>query len=86
MPEKELILTQTDINQRVKELGEAITRDYKGTQLVVLGVLNGAFIFMADRWNKSDLEDSRYVWLPLRVLGDQVEIEWHDEWSMDQLN
>lgn len=43
-----------------------------------------AFIFMADRWNKSNLEDSRYAWLPLRVLGDQVEIEWLDEWDLDQ--
>lgn len=56
MPEKKLILTQTDINQRVKELGEAITRDYKGTQLVVLGVLNGAFIFMADLIREIRLE------------------------------
>ena len=56
MPEKKLILTQIDINQRVKELGEAITRDYKGTQLVVLGVLNGAFIFMADLIREIRLE------------------------------
>ena len=29
----------------------------------------GAFIFMADRWNRDDLGDSRYVWLPMRVGG-----------------
>lgn len=56
MPEKELVITQSDIAQRVKELGEAITRDYKGTQLVVLGVLNGAFIFMADLVREIRLE------------------------------
>lgn len=25
------------------------------------------FLFMADRWNELDLQDSRYVWLPLIV-------------------
>ncbi|MEP7142376.1 MAG: glycoside hydrolase family 43 protein [Ferruginibacter sp.] len=32
------------------------------------------FIFMADRWNKSNLEDSRYVWLPLKMINGQPEI------------
>ncbi|CAI5469962.1 unnamed protein product [Closterium sp. Yama58-4] len=29
----------------------------------------GVFVFLADRWNKQDLADSRYVWLPLHLLG-----------------
>ena len=32
------------------------------------------FIFMADRWNKTNLEDSRYVWLPLIFKNDSVAI------------
>jgi hypothetical protein len=35
---------------------------------------------MADRWRPDDLPDSRYVWLPLRVEGDVVSIEWKDAW------
>jgi len=27
------------------------------------------FVFMADRWNKLNLEDSRYVWLPLKMIN-----------------
>jgi beta-xylosidase len=42
----------------------------------------GAFIFMADRWNKDDLRDSRYVWLPLRIVGTQVTVEWLDCWDL----
>ncbi len=34
------------------------------------------FLFMADRWNKTNLEDSRYVWLPLRVDKGKVVIKW----------
>jgi hypoxanthine phosphoribosyltransferase len=48
MIEKELVVSKSNIARRVKELGQAITRDYAGRQLVVIGILNGAFIFLAD--------------------------------------
>lgn len=47
------------IARRVKELGEAITRDYEGRELVLICVLKGSFIFAADL--------ARAVDLPLRV-------------------
>ncbi|WP_183561486.1 glycoside hydrolase family 43 protein [Mucilaginibacter sp. SP1R1] len=34
----------------------------------------GDFIFMGDIWNKTDLEKSAYLWLPIHVNGDKVEI------------
>ena len=34
--------------------------------LPVIGKRNG-FIFMADKWDKSDLEKSQYLWLPLSI-------------------
>lgn len=40
------------------------------------------FIFLADRWNKTNLEDSRYVWLPLSFTKDSVTIEWKTSWSL----
>jgi hypothetical protein len=42
----------------------------------------GRFIFMADRWRPDDLPDSRYVWLPLRIKGNSLSIEWTDEWRL----
>jgi len=48
MPEKELVIAGAEIAQRVKELGAAITKDYEGSLLLVVGILNGAFMFMAD--------------------------------------
>ncbi len=44
------------------------------------------FIFMADRWNKTNLEDSRYVWLPMVFRNDSAEIEWKESWSLGNLN
>jgi beta-xylosidase len=32
------------------------------------------YLFMADRWNKTDLEKSDYLWLPLKVDNGKVEI------------
>ena len=48
MIEKEEVVSRKEIAKRVKELGQAITREYSGRQLVVIGILNGAFIFLAD--------------------------------------
>jgi len=45
---KKEIVSRTDIARRVKELGQAISRDYSGRPLVMIGILNGAFIFLAD--------------------------------------
>jgi hypothetical protein len=42
-----------------------------------------AFIFMADRWNSRNLEDSRYVWLPLFFEGERIALKWFDEWNLD---
>lgn len=41
-------LDQETIQKRVRELGKQISRDYEGKTPILIGVLNGAFIFLAD--------------------------------------
>jgi len=41
-----------------------------------------AFIFMADRWNKTNLPDSRYVWLPVQFRAKGLQVEWSDAWDL----
>ena len=41
-------LSENKIQKRVKEMGEEISKDYKGKTPVFIGVLNGAFIFLSD--------------------------------------
>ena len=41
-------LSQDQIQQRVKELGAQISKDYANKEIVLVGVLNGSFIFLAD--------------------------------------
>lgn len=40
------------------------------------------YIMMFDRWNKRDLFDSRYVWLPIEFDGDKLTIRWQRNWSV----
>lgn len=48
-PDLERILfTEKEIRDRVREIGQAITKDYAGKDIVVLSVLRGAAIYMAD--------------------------------------
>lgn len=43
-----VFLTEEEIQQRVKELGEQITNDYKGKDIITFGILKGSMIFIAD--------------------------------------
>ena len=45
---QEVLFTEEAIREKVKELGAAISKDYEGRNPLVICVLKGAFIFMAD--------------------------------------
>ena len=44
----ETYLTEGQIKQRIEALGAQIGADFEGEELVLLGVLNGSFVVMAD--------------------------------------
>jgi hypoxanthine phosphoribosyltransferase len=48
MAETEILFSKEVIDRRVRELAGQISRDYEGKEPLIVGVLNGAFIFMAD--------------------------------------
>lgn len=45
---QEILLTEQQIARKVQELGERISEDYRGNDILMVGVLKGAVIFMAD--------------------------------------
>ena len=55
-----ILLDEATLKTRIKELGAQITRDYNGRRLMVVGVLKGSVIFLADL---------------LRALGSEVDVE-----------
>jgi len=45
---KEVLISQDEITQRCEELGEEISRDYKYTVPIIVGLLKGSVPFMAE--------------------------------------
>lgn len=45
---KEVLYNEEQLRKRVKEIGSKISEDYKGKDLILIGVLKGSVIFMAD--------------------------------------
>ncbi|MHA7965535.1 S-layer homology domain-containing protein [Paenibacillus sp. CAU 1782] len=67
--------------------GSSTTFGSQSTHVIPVDAANGKFIYMGDRWNKNDLKNSRYVWLPIEFgQGDEIVLRWHDEWTLEELN
>ncbi|HEX3032484.1 MAG TPA: hypoxanthine phosphoribosyltransferase [Bacillota bacterium] len=45
---QKILITQQEIAAKVSELGARISADYAGSELLVVGILKGAAIFMSD--------------------------------------
>jgi len=43
-----VLVTKEQLEKKIAELADAITRDYEGKELVLVGVLKGGFIFLSD--------------------------------------
>ncbi|MGB2695054.1 MAG: hypoxanthine phosphoribosyltransferase [Dehalococcoidia bacterium] len=54
-----MLISATEIEQRIAELGAQISRDYKGSEPLLIGVLRGVTCFMADL--------IRHISLPLAI-------------------
>ena len=52
-----VLISSEEIQGKLAEMGEQISADYEGSSLLLVGVLKGAFVVMADL--------ARYVRLPL---------------------
>jgi hypoxanthine phosphoribosyltransferase len=70
--ELEVFIDRVRIADRVRELGEEITRDYRDGSLVVLSVLKGSFVFTADLVRAVDLP-LRVEFLGVQSYGDSTQ-------------
>lgn len=55
----DVLISREEIEKKVRELGEKITTDYKGKELIIIGLLRGSVLFMSDL--------IREINLPLKV-------------------
>lgn len=60
------------------------TFDAQSTFVLPFPGATDRFILMADRWQRYNLQDSRYVWLLLRMEEGVPRIEWQDAWTLPQ--
>ena len=65
-------VSQQQLGSCVERLAERINNDYKGKNLVLIGILNGAFIFMADLARRLDLP-IKMDFVRLASYGDKME-------------
>src|SRR3954469_21150381 len=54
-PNLEVLFSEEQIATRIRELGEEITREHAGKELVLVGVLKGSCVFLADLMRAIDL-------------------------------
>ena len=54
MENVKVLITEEEIKRRVDELGAQITKDYAGKSILLIGVLKGAAVFMADLMRSID--------------------------------
>lgn len=51
---KKILISSEEIQEKVKELGEIITNDYRGKELLLLCILKGSILFMGDLMKSID--------------------------------
>lgn len=52
---KTVLVTKEELENKVKEMGAQISKDYKGKDLMLIGVLKGAFVFLSDLARNIDM-------------------------------
>lgn len=63
-----------------------ITFGGQSTYVLPVAGKKDAFIFMADKWTPKNAIDGRYLWLPIKFKGEDIEIDWLDSWKLDVFN
>ena len=73
----------TELGNPCRGEGAGLTFGGQSTYVLPVAGEPGRFIAILDQWKKWDLQDSRYVWLPLIFdLEGRPLIEWRARWSL----
>ena len=43
-----ILISKSEIDKRIEEIGSEIAKEYKGKEVIMVGILRGAVIFMSD--------------------------------------
>ena len=67
-----ILISEAELEAKVKELASEINRKYEGETLIVVGVLKGSFMFMSDLLKKIDV-DTEVYFLKASSYGSETE-------------
>ncbi len=59
-----------------------LTFNSQSTYVLPLQGKKDTFIFMGDRWTPDNPIEGKYVWLPIDIIDDKLEIRWMDDWDL----
>jgi len=65
-------ISAAQLAARIKELGAEITKDYAGQELVLIGVLKGSILFLADLAREIKSSEVRIEFLGVQSYGDET--------------
>lgn len=74
---EKVLFTEEQLKERVKELGDKITEDYKGESVMVLCILKGAFVFAADLLRAIKLDSASIHFMVASSYGDSTVSSGH---------
>lgn len=52
---EKVLLSEEKLREKINEIGKAISEDYKGKELILVGILKGSVPFMADLMKKIEI-------------------------------
>ena len=65
-------------------LGNNTTFDTQSTYVIpVQGSQATTYIYAGDRWQDPDLLGSKYIWLPLKVSGTSLALDYYADWQLN---
>ncbi len=67
-----ILLSGEEIDKRVTEIAETITREYAGESVLMVGILRGAVVFFAELVKKIDL-DLRFDFMVVSSYGNSTD-------------
>src|SRR3954471_17494924 len=69
----EILVQPDELEHRLRELGEEISRDYAGRDLLLVGVLKGAVFFLADLMRHNDVPSCEVDFMAVSSYGSSTD-------------
>ncbi len=69
MPDLTPVIDENEIQRQISKIAKTISADYKGREVILIGVLKGAFIFLADLARRLDLASVKIDFIQASSYG-----------------